>query len=265
MNDLRLFQYAGSFYPKKASDISSFIMGALKKANLNKTIQGKPKIIIVPHAGYIYSGAVAAYAYKTISEFSYKNIFLLGPSHYVVASNQILTCTYKQFKTPLGNISTFKPENLPTYFKDDDNAHALEHSLEVQLPFLQCLSKGYQIFPQLINETNEESLTLISNYEAGCLNSSDDNLLVISSDLSHYHSYEEAKQIDRVTIKAILSLDENLLQNKGEACGLTPILIGLKIAKKLKLKPLLLKAANSGNASNSFNAPVVGYVAIVFF
>ena len=224
MNDLRLFQYAGSFYPQKVGDISSFITEALKKANLNETIPNKPKIIIVPHAGYVYSGYVAAYAYKAISKFNYKNIFLLGPSHYVVASNQILTCTYKQFRTPLGNISTFKPENLPTCFKDDD-AHALEHSLEVQLPFLQCLSKDYQIFPQLINEANEKSLTLISNYETDYLNKSDD---------------------------------------KGEACGLTPILIGLKIAKKLKLKPILLKAANSGDASNSFNVPVVGYAAISF-
>jgi hypothetical protein len=263
MNDLRLFQYAGSFYPQKVGDISSFITEALKKANLNETIPNKPKIIIVPHAGYVYSGYVAAYAYKAISKFNYKNIFLLGPSHYVVASNQILTCTYKQFRTPLGNISTFKPENLPTCFKDDD-AHALEHSLEVQLPFLQCLSKDYQIFPQLINEANEKSLTLISNYETDYLNKSDDNLLIISSDLSHYHNYDEAKQIDQVTIQSILSLDEISLKNKGEACGLTPILIGLKIAKKLKLKPILLKAANSGDASNSFNVPVVGYAAISF-
>ena len=96
------------------------------------------------------------------------------------------------------------------------------------------------------------------------LNKSDDNLLVISSDLSHYHNYDEAKRIDQETIQSILSLDEKSLKNKGEACGLTPILIGLKIAKKLKLKPLLLKTANSGDASNSFNLPVVGYVAILF-
>jgi len=88
---------------------------------------------------------------------------------------------------------------------------------------------------------------------------------VISSDLSHYYSYNEALKKDQTTIEAILLLDDRELESRGEACGLTPIAIGLKIAQKLKLKPILLKAANSGDASGSFDGPVVGYAAILFY
>lgn len=265
MNITRTFQYAGSFYPEKESDIKEFIETALSKVTLKEQPKTKPKIIIVPHAGYAYSGQVAAYAYKAISRFNYKNILLLGPSHYVLASNQILTCTFSKFETPLGFIATFKPEKLPSLFRDNDNAHSLEHSLEVQLPFLQYLYKHCKIFPQLINKDDEQSLSVISDFEGDYLNNSADNLLVISSDLSHYHSYDEAKKRDQKTIEAILSLDSSGLQAKGEACGLIPIMIGLKIAQKLKLRPILLKAANSGDASGSFNVPVVGYAALAFY
>ncbi|MCX6737122.1 MAG: AmmeMemoRadiSam system protein B [Candidatus Parcubacteria bacterium] len=265
MNNSRPSQYAGSFYPERAEDIKTFIGKAFNQVVQKESFQKKPKIIIVPHAGYAYSGNVAAYAYNAVGKFNYKNIFLLGPSHYVLASNQILTCAYKQFETPLGSIPTFKPENLPSYFKDDDKAHAVEHSLEVQLPFLKYLYKDCKIFPQLINEGDKQSLTLISDFETRLLNDSTNNLLVISSDLSHYHNYAEAQKIDKITIEAILQLNEGELEKRGEACGLTPILIGMKIAKKLKLKSLLLKAANSGDATNSFNAPVVGYAAILFY
>lgn len=265
MDNSRPFQYAGSFYPEKAGDIKTFIEKAFKEATPNESHKKKPKIIIVPHAGYVYSGSVAAYAYKAISRFNYTNILLLGPSHYVLASNQILTCTYKNFEIPLGNIATFKPENLPSLFKDNDNAHAVEHSLEVQLPFLKYLYKNCKIFPQLINEGDEKFLTSIGDFEAQYLNSSVDNLLIISSDLSHYHSYDEAQNIDQKTIEAILLLDEKGLKNSGEACGLIPILIGLKIAKKLKLKPVLLRVANSGDTTSSFTVPAVGYAAILFY
>lgn len=265
MNNSRPSQYAGSFYPERAEDIKTFIGKAFNQVAQKESFQKKPKIIIMPHAGYAYSGNVAAYAYNAVSKFNYKNIFLLGPSHYVLAYNQILTCTYKQFETLLGSIPTFKPENLPSYFKDDDNAHALEHSLEVQLPFLKYLYKNCKIFPQLINEGGKQLLTLISDFETRLLNDSTNNLLVISSDLSHYHNYIEAQRIDKITIEAILQLNESELEKGGEACGLTSILIGIKMAKKLKLTPVLLKAANSGDATNSFNAPVVGYAAILFY
>jgi len=265
MNITRTFQYAGSFYPEKISDIEEFIKISLDKATLKGLPKTKPKIIIVPHAGYAYSGQVAAYAYKAISQFNYKNILLLGPSHYVLASNQILTCTFKKFETPLGSLLTFKPEKLPPLFEDNDNAHALEHSLEVQLPFLQYLYKNCKIFPQLINEDDEQSLSVISNFEGDYLNNSADNLLIISSDLSHYHNYDEAQKRDKKTIETILLLDDNELKSKGEACGLIPITIGIKIAQKLKLKPILLKAANSGDAASSFNVPVVGYAAMSFY
>jgi len=141
MTTTRTFQHAGSFYPEKAPDIQEFIKAALGKAILKEQPKTKPKIIIVPHAGYAYSGQIAAYAYKAISQFNYSNILLLGPSHYVPASDQILTCTFKKFTTPLGSLLTFKPENLPSLFRDNDEAHTLEHSLEVQLPFCNTYIK----------------------------------------------------------------------------------------------------------------------------
>ena len=265
MNTTRTFQYAGSFYPDKTADIKAFIKAALDKAVLKGLPSQKPKIVIVPHAGYAYSGQIAAYAYKVISQFNYRNIFLLGPSHYVFASNEILTCSFGHFETPLGTVATFKPQNLPALFKDNDNAHALEHSLEVQLPFLQYLDKNYRIFPQLTNEDNETSLSIVSNFESDFLDNSDDNLLIISSDLSHYHEYREAQRKDKQTIENILLRDDKGLEERGEACGLMPIVIGLKIAQKLNLKPILLKAANSGDVSGSFGAPVVGYAAFAFY
>lgn len=266
---------AGTFYPGNETELSSMIDEFLDKAELP---QLKPYIraLIVPHAGYIYSGQVAAYGYKALIGKNISTVILIGNSHQEYFDG-ISIYPDGYFETPLGKVeidTDFTKKLIEAdnriYFKE--SAHIEEHSLEVQLPFLQKILESFKIVPIIIGNQPGVVEILINALKPLM---SDDILLIASTDLSHYPSYEDAKYADNKTItgilsgkkdefkKAIIDLEkENIPNLQTCACGHDAIeaVMGLTEGKKTQL----LKYANSGDVSMGDKSQVVGYAAIVF-
>jgi len=270
---------AGTFYPASKEELSSMIDGFLNNAELpklDKHIRG----LIVPHAGYVYSGQVAAYGYKALMDSSpvgeITRVILIGNSHQEYFEGASI---YPEgyFKTPLGEVQIdedfakkLMDANPKIYFKE--SAHLQEHSLEVQLPFLQKTLKNFRIVPIILGNQPGAADILIDALK----NLIDDNTLIIaSSDLSHYPKYEDAKYSDNKVIQAILTgKRENLRKTISDlekqnipnlqtcACGADAIevVMGLFSDKNSKL----LKYANSGDTPIGDKSQVVGYGAIAF-
>jgi AmmeMemoRadiSam system protein B len=245
--NIRKARYAGSFYPKENKELSKMIERFLKNAK-QKKIKGKLKGLLVPHAGYIYSGQVAAFAYKLLRKNENK-VILFGPSHQIYLEGAF--GFLGKWQTPIGEINVSSAQ-LPIV--ENDN----EHSLEVQVPFLQYGCKDFTLMPIIYGEISPEELADIINSEMD-----DTSILIASSDLSHYLSYELAKKIDTETINAILDLDLQRFLQIGDACGKTGIAALIILAKKHKWKPILLDYKNSGDTAGDKKG-VVGYAAIAF-
>ena len=253
---------AGTFYPDEPLVLKNMIDGYLHQATVEK-LKVQPKALIVPHAGYVYSGPVAAYAFKLIERYSYKKVILLGPSHHFSFDN-LVSCAKGYWQTPFGKVEQLSKGDFPKlkYKKEiieSSEIHEQEHSLEIQLPFLQTVLSDFQIFPLLtgaIINYKKISDILLSIYD-------EKTLFLISSDLSHYLPYNEAKMTDKVTIDAILANDVQRFNKYGNACGKTSIEILLNIANKKQWKSKLLCAMNSGETSGD-KKQVVGYASIVY-
>jgi hypothetical protein len=248
---------AGSFYPAEKAELSAMIKKFLTQA---KNFHIKPSCIVVPHAGYVYSGQIAAAAYKQLLNLEQKRwkVILLGPSHYRFFEGAAAS-PFKVWKTPLGDVKAEelknKTKNKIKIFSSAD-VHSQEHCLEVQLPFLQSVLKRFTIVPILTGQVEPKELAelLLRHLE-------ERTLLIISSDLSHYHSYERAKAIDALANEAIPSLDLVKAQHI-EACGKIALLTALHIAKKLRWKGHFLAYCNSGDIAAK--EEVVGYGAYAF-
>lgn len=252
---------AGAFYPGQAEDLRQMLAGFLEQAN-PPVIQGRLRALIVPHAGYIYSGPVAAFGFKLLPPHI-KKIILLGPAHTVVFTGAALS-TADVWKTPLGRVPLWRPKKIAAPFFDFDLAHQEEHCLEVQLPFLQYLydQKGQEvpsILPLIISEIDPE---VVSRQLEDWLDK--ETLLIISSDLSHYHSYQSAIEKDHFTIQAILQKQSTVLETQGEACGMLPILAALYLAQRRKWQTQLLDYRNSGDTAGD-KSRVVGYAAVALY
>ncbi len=237
---------AGSFYPADPDDLKAMMQKYLDKASPPE-IKGKLKGLIVPHAGYIYSGPVAAYGYKLLKEE--KKFIILGPSHYSYFTG-LAESGHEGWRTPLGitKIFSLKSEKIHTY----PAAHNPEHSLEVQLPLLQMLLKDFEICPVLTGE-------IIPSEGAELLET--DAFLLVSSDLSHYQPYSHAVERDKRTLELIEKLDLDGFLQEGDACGKMGIAIAMAIAKKHKWKIKKLHYANSGDTAGP-KTEVVGYAAL---
>jgi len=254
---------SGTFYPDNPDILKQQIKGFLDNATVEKH-QLQVKALIVPHAGYVYSGPVAAYAFKLIEDYSYEKVFLLGPSHHFSFDN-LVSCAKGYWQTPFGEVEQLSKSDFPKLkskkeIVESSEIHEQEHSLEVQLPFLQTVLDNFQIFPLLtgnIIDYKKISDILLSIYD-------EKTLFLISSDLSHYLPYNEAKMMDKVTIDAILSNDIQQFNEYGSACGKTSIGILLNIADKKQWKSKLLCAMNSGETSGD-KKQVVGYASIAYF
>jgi AmmeMemoRadiSam system protein B len=246
---------AGHFYPANPNELKQMVNRFLSDA---QTINHIPKAIIAPHAGYIYSGPVAASAYASLNPIRHKikRVILLGPAHRVYIRGLALSSA-TSFATPLGEIEIDQDAvNLISELPQvslSDAAHREEHSLEVHLPFLQTLFRNFLLVPLVVGETSPqevaEVLELLWGYE--------ETLIVISSDLSHYHDYDTANKIDRMTTKAI----ENLQLEKigsHQACGCMPLRGMLLIAREKNLQVETLDLRNSGDTAGSQDR-VVGY------
>jgi AmmeMemoRadiSam system protein B/AmmeMemoRadiSam system protein A len=254
---------AGMFYPGDAPQLAAEVGELLDGVENFAPRMGFPKALIVPHAGYIYSGTVAARAYDELAAARgvVRRVVLLGPSHYVAGRGLAIPLA-DYFETPLGPI---RLDNEALHSLADlkqvvasDPAHAQEHSLEVQLPFLQKMLGEFSLVPLSVGAaTSEEVAQVLERLWGG-----PETLIVISTDLSHYHAYDEAKRIDGATLERIQGLATDL--NHDEACGATVLNGFLGLCRERKLAPLLLSACNSGDTAGG-KSRVVGYSAFAVF
>ena len=251
---------AGTFYPDSAEilrqSVDSYLAGARRPDIV-------PKALIAPHAGYVYSGAIAASAYVLLQPLHDKirRVVLLGPSHRV-PFHGIALSSAQAFRTPLGDISLDSAgiealQALPEV-RILDAAHALEHSLEVHLPFLQTVLDDFVLVPMAVGDASPELVAKVLESIWG----GDETLIVISSDLSHYYAYDEALQLDAEVTRAILDLDPEFV-DPNHACGCRPLNGLLLLANQKRLQPELLDQRNSGDTAGDHSS-VVGYGAYSF-
>jgi AmmeMemoRadiSam system protein B len=250
---------AGMFYPADTQQLAHEVRQLLAEARPSDLI---PKALIVPHAGYIYSGAIAATAYASLLPVasSIRRVVLLGPTHRVAVRGLALPGA-EAFDTPLGRVTLDTAgaraiAHLPQVVTSAQ-AHVLEHSLEVQLPFLQSILTDFTLLPLAVGmATAEEVAEVLETVWGG-----EETLIVISSDLSHYLPYAIAKRVDKETAQSILDLRQPIAHD--HACGGTPINGLIVAARKHHLVPHLLDLRNSGDTAGS-HEQVVGYAAFAF-
>jgi AmmeMemoRadiSam system protein B len=262
MGRIRPPAVAGTFYPADANDLQQLVNAYLAQA-AGGTIA--PKAIIAPHAGYIYSGPVAASAYKWLDSAAARDaiqrVVLLGPAHRV-AFPGLATHSADAFLTPLGRVPLDKEAvALATALPQVsilDAAHQQEHSLEVQLPFLQSVLNDFKLVPFVVgNASPAESAEVLKTLWGG-----PETLIVISSDLSHFHNYHTAQKLDLATAEAIETLQPDKI-GYDRACGRIGIQALLLLAQKHGLNAQRVDLRNSGDIADS-REQVVGYGAWVF-
>lgn len=229
--------------------------------SVDVSLDGTLKTLISPHAGFIYSGIVAGSAYKQLRKLDQtKNwkVILLGPSHRYPL-NGATVCAYDKFLTPLGEIKVSSvTQELVQKLGFIPYADSQEHSLEVQLPFLQLTLKNFELIPIMLGRINVKSLaTILTPYM------DENTILVISTDLSHFFTYEKAMEVDSICNTAIPKLDTETMMKDGDACGIYGVLTSMFIAKDLGWKGHFLDYKNSGD-TGSDKSRVVGYGAYAF-
>lgn len=261
---------AGAFYPGDAQELRDTVDALLAAAPVAKS-KGQLRALICPHAGYAYSGATAAYGYASLggaaAGFSrvgaapWQRVVVFGPTHRVAVRGMAVP-SVDAFATPLGEMP------IDAELRDwaltrpavvmDDASHRLEHSIEVQLPFLQRQCPGATVLPVAVGDVAPAAVAALM---AGLL-ARGDTLLVISSDLSHFHAHREAEQIDKASVATMLAGEATL--NHQQACGATPVNALLLAARQCHLHPELLYRCNSGDASGD-RSRVVGYATLAFY
>src|SRR3954468_250208 len=257
MLSVRPAAVAGMFYPGDARTLGAEVDDLLGGVGDAQPRLGFPKALIVPHAGYIYSGSVAAHAYDAIAPGRgvLTRVVLLGPTHRVAVRALALPGA-QFFDTPLGRIpvdaeAVRSLAGMPQVLTSAP-AHAMEHSLEVQLPFLQKALGEFTLVPLAVGDaTIDEVAAVLERLWGG-----PETLIVISTDLSHYHEYAVAKAIDGNTLERIARLATDL--SHEEACGATPLNGLLSLSRKKNLRVTLLAANNSGDTAGG-KGRVVGY------
>ena len=274
---------AGLFYPRHESDLRKVVDGLLAEAK-NKPWQVKDlRALICPHAGYEFSGPIAATGYAQLSNRHFSTVILLGPSHYAAFSGEFVS-TVDAYETPLGMVPlspkaaemakvepfTVNPRcevDRPSWWREsprdlppfgEDTPETWEHSLEVELPFLQRTLSDFRIVPVVFGQVDPAKVA-----KAILPFLDDQTLIVVSTDLSHYHPYEEAKARDTRCVKAICELQADKIAG-DDACGCAAVQTLIEIARQKGWKAQLLDYRNSGDTSGNKSA-VVGYAAIAFF
>lgn len=262
---------AGSFYPGDERSLGAIVESLIASVR-PPPVEGSPRVLIVPHAGYPYSGQTAAYAYKTVKGQKYETVVLVGPSHYVHLDGVALYVG-DLWRTPLGEIPLDREVTskiLDSYSKAADNpsAHVEEHSLEVQIPFLQKVLKDFKIVPALVSSTSAADASALSESIIAAA-SGKSSLVVASSDLYHGYSYEECVSKTRTAVKAIsegdpLMVEQSFRAGDSSACGEGAILTGLSVAESIGASPVLLHHTNSGDVMGTRSGYVVGYCSFAF-
>ena len=262
MAPLRHAVVDGLFYPAQPAALREQIAHYLDAAHADPPAGPLPKLLISPHAGYEYCGPVAASAYALLGGRAHgiSRVVLLGPAHRVHVRG-LATPQAHAFETPLGEIeldlaALASLEGLPQVVPSA-HAHDREHSIEVQLPFLQTLLGSFKLVPLVVGEASAEAVAEVLERLWG----GPETLIVISSDLSHYLPYERAQKADRATTERILDMDAGLAPH--EACGAAAINGALLAARHHGLAPRLLDLRNSGDTAGDRDR-VVGYGAWAF-
>jgi len=253
---------AGMFYPADKDTLHHDVQHYLQQATNNTDTLIAPKAIVVPHAGYIFSGPIAASAYRQLIPLKDKinRVVLLGPCHRI-AFQGLAAPEATSFNTPLGNIpidqdSIQQLTDLPQLIISEQ-AHRDEHSLEVQLPFLQEVLDDFSLIPLVVGDTSQQQVAEVIEKLWG----DEHTLIVISSDLSHYHDYQQAQQLDQSTSNAITNLQPELIDYE-DACGRNGLKGMLAVAQHKQLSVNLLDLRNSGDTAGD-KERVVGYGAYV--
>jgi len=259
MSSVRAPAVAGLFYPADPRQLARDVQALLALAQPHGL---NPKALIVPHAGYIYSGAIAATAYAMLKPIAahIRRVVLLGPTHRVAVRGLALPGA-DAFDTPLGRVmldaeAARSIAHLPQV-SVSPQAHALEHSLEVHLPFLQSVLPDFRLLPLAVGMATPEEVAEVLEMLWG----GDETLIVVSSDLSHYLPYASAQRTDKQTMQSILQLRQPI--DHEQACGGTPINGLILCARRHRLIPHLLDLRNSGDTAGSRDQ-VVGYAALAF-
>ena len=252
---------AGTFYPDDAERLKRQIDAFLAEAMLDVGSDPiRPKAIIAPHAGTIYSGPIAASAYATVDP-GVRRVVLLGPAHRV-ALHGIAASTAEAFETPLGSIPLDRTmlDELVSVFPfvvADDAAHAEEHSIELQLPFLQRCVNTFQLVPLVVGRASEEEVAAVLSAVWG----GEETLVVCSTDLSHFHSDAEARRIDTETADMILQGKASLIDGE-RACGYVGLRGLLRRVASERLDVSMVDLRNSSDTAGD-RRRVVGYASFV--
>jgi MEMO1 family protein len=271
MNTLRKSVIAGSWYPGNPSvlkkDIESYF-NSVPELKLKEEVAG----LIAPHAGYVYSGQVAAHAYSLIRKKKYDAVIVVGPSHRI-AFRGVSVFSRGGFETPLGIIPVAEDlaegiKNSSTIVADIPGAHLQEHSVEIQLPFLQVALGDFLFVPLVMGDQDANTCQELARaiYEAA---HGRKILIVGSSDLSHFYNYNTAKKMDAVALEYLKNGDaagllRSLENGEVEACGGGPMAVTILVSHMMKAdKAHLLKYANSGDVTGD-KSSVVGYAAAAY-
>ncbi|MFK5880727.1 MAG: AmmeMemoRadiSam system protein B [Sulfurospirillum sp.] len=265
---MRKASVAGAFYPNSCDEIKKYF--ELFSKTLDEQIEEndklytlKPRAIISPHAGYIYSGFTANIAYRILKNSNPKRVIVIGPSHRVYL-NGISVTNEDSYESPCGklDIDLDYLEDLTKKFdlQNIKEAYEQEHSTEVQMPFIKYYIPNAKIIELIYGDIEYSTLASLMEYVL----KDEENVAVISTDLSHFYDLKKANMLDNICLKAIANLDINEFEQGCEACGATGVKAILKCAKKMKLKSLLLDYRTSADASKD-ESRVVGYMSGLFY
>lgn len=260
MNNVRKPNVAGQFYPEKANTLKEMIHSFLIDTHVQ--VEEQPKAIIAPHAGYLYSGPIAATIYAVLSKYkdTVKKVILIGPSHRIYFKG-IAATMVDYFETPLGSVPVANERDFLSspVIHINEAAFGMEHSLEVQLPFLQIVLNHFELTPLIVGDVEFSKVADVM----ASLWGGKETLIIVSSDLSHYKDYQAAQKLDACTSRAILNLAPQELHFE-QACGLIPIQGLLHVAKQNNMQARALDVRNSGDIVGSKDR-VVGYGAYCFW
>jgi MEMO1 family protein len=260
MQNVRACAVAGTFYPASARELAGEVGHLL--AGARTACARAPKALIAPHAGYVYSGPIAASAYTLLAPVrqQIRRVVLLGPAHRVAVRGLALPGA-TAFATPLGTVRVDAQALTPLgglpQIVENARAHASEHSLEVHLPFLQSVLEDFSLVPLVVGDASTHEVAEVLDLVWG----GDETLVVISSDLSHYLPYARARAVDAATAQAVCELRGGIDHN--QACGATPVNGLLLTAAQRGMQAQLLDLRNSGDTAGE-RSRVVGYGAFAF-
>ncbi len=248
---------AGSFYPAGKEELAQAVDGMLASAK-DAAVEGTLRGLVVPHAGYVYSGPVAACGYRLLSGESgrVRKALIMGPSHYALFLGACES-GHDEWETPLGRVKArSEAKGLVSVLPQ---AHGPEHCIEVQLPFLQRTLGEFEAWPLLLGEVDPKELAAQLSGAAG-----DDTIVIASSDLSHYLPYRQAVERDSVANEAVPRLDMRRFSEEGDACGKIAIMTLMHLALAKGWKGKLIDYRNSGDTAGP-KSEVVGYGCYAFY